>query len=73
MVLCFVGARQRTVSRDIRVADDRAAYPHPPQCAHWGTFPQGKVLRAADSRPYERKGRQYDMMERRGENDTDSG
>ena len=19
-------------------------YPHPPQCAHWGTFPQGKAL-----------------------------
>ena len=21
--------------------------PHPPQCAHWGTFPQGKALRFA--------------------------
>ena len=32
--------------------------PHPPQCAHWGTFPQGEGFRAAQvCRPYgEREG-----------------
>ena len=24
---------------------EHIAVPHPPQCAHWGTFPRGKVLR----------------------------
>ena len=32
-------------SRKYLDASKRVQAPHPPQCAHWGTFPQGKAGR----------------------------
>ena len=35
---------KKALLKQVISAASRRIYPHPPQCAHWGTFPQGKVI-----------------------------
>ena len=41
----------------VPAAGDGWPPPHPPQCAHWGTFPRGEGFRAHSVRPYEKEER----------------